>query len=113
MPPRSWPVSIRSHGWLSSATKAVAVSFCACSATASATCIAPPVTVPGGKPVTALPGLTPRSPFTTVGPVLVTVEAPSTAKLCAAPNDGAVAARARPGAAKASDKASNIDRAAP
>ena len=29
--------------------------------------------MPGGKPVTAVPGLTPRSPVMTEGPVLVTV----------------------------------------
>jgi hypothetical protein len=40
-----------------------------------------------------VPGLTPRFPVTTVGPVFVTVEAPSTAKLCAVPKDGATAAR--------------------
>jgi hypothetical protein len=44
--------------------------------------------------VTAVPGLTPRSPFTMVGPVLVTVELPSTAKLSAVPSDGATAANA-------------------
>jgi len=40
----------------------------------------PPVTLPGGKPVTAVPGLTPKSPVMTVGPVLVTVEAPKNRK---------------------------------
>jgi len=49
---------------------------------------------PGGNPVIAVPGLTPRSPVMTVGPVLVTVDAPNTAKLCAVPNDGAIAANA-------------------
>src|ERR1035438_767489 len=43
------------------------------------------VTIPGGKPVTARPGATPRFPFTTVTPVLVTVEAPRTVKLLAVP----------------------------
>ena len=42
-----------------------------------------PFTVPGGKPVTALPGLTPRSPLRIVGPTLVTVAPASTAKLAA------------------------------
>src|SRR5439155_12512345 len=37
------------------------------------------------KPVIAVPGLTPRSPPTMVAPVLVTVEAPRTAKVLAAP----------------------------
>ena len=49
---------------------------------------------PGGlekvKPVTELPGLSPRSPLMTVGPEFVTVEPPSTAKLAAVPNVGAV-----------------------
>ena len=44
--------------------------------------------VPGGRPVTAVPGLTPRSPAIMVGPVLVTVDAARTAKPCAAPRDG-------------------------
>ena len=35
----------------------------------------PLITVPGGKPVTAVPGLTPRSPEINDGPVLVTVAA--------------------------------------
>lgn len=48
------------------------------------------MTWPGGKPVTALPGLTPRSARIVLGPVLVTVEAPRTAKLDAAPSGGAV-----------------------
>ncbi len=52
----------------------------------------PLVTTPGGKPVTAVPGLTPRSPEMTDGPVLVTVEPASTAKDVAVPKptvDGA------------------------
>ena len=36
-------------------------------------CAMAPFTVPGGNPVTAVPGLTPRSPLMTLGPVLVTV----------------------------------------
>src|SRR6185436_2222122 len=47
------------------------------------------MTIPGGKPVTALPGLTPRSPATMLGPVLVTVEPPRTPKLAAVPSDWA------------------------
>jgi hypothetical protein len=42
--------------------------------------------------VTALPGLTPKSPLMTVGPVLVTAEPPRTAKAAAVPSEGAVAA---------------------
>src|SRR3972149_3257200 len=44
-----------------------------------------PTTLPGGNPVTALPGLTPRSPVTVVAPVLVTVAPARTAKLAADP----------------------------
>jgi hypothetical protein len=55
----------------------------------------PPVAVPGGKPVTAVPGLTAKSSVTTVGPVFVTVEAPRTAKVCAEPSGGADSAQAR------------------
>ena len=51
------------------------IAFWAASEAAFAAWIVP-VTIPGGKPTTAAPGLTPRSPLTTVGPVLVTVEAP-------------------------------------
>ncbi len=50
-------------------------------------------TLPGGNPVTALPGLTPRFPLTMVAPVLVTVEPPRTAKLAAVPSVGAVCCR--------------------
>src|SRR5437870_104919 len=52
------------------------------------------MTTPGGKPVTEEPGETPKSPLTTVGPVLVTVLPPRTAKLAAVPNAGAGAASA-------------------
>ena len=45
---------------------------------------------PRGNPVTAVPGATPKSPVTTVGPVFVTVEPARTAKLCAVPSEGAV-----------------------
>jgi len=41
-----------------------------------------------------LPGLSPRSPVITDGPVLVTVEEPSTANFCAVPSEGAVWASA-------------------
>jgi hypothetical protein len=45
------------------------------------------VIVPGGKPVTAVPGLSPRSaPVITVGPVLVTVLLPKTPKHDAVPS---------------------------
>jgi hypothetical protein len=41
--------------------------------------------VSGWKPVIAVPGLNPKSPVMTVGPVLVTVEPPRTAKSPAVP----------------------------
>jgi hypothetical protein len=73
---------------------AVVRSDSACNATASAPCMAP-FTMPGGNPVTALPGLTPRSPLMTLGPVLVTVVPARTPKLPAVPRPtGAVAATA-------------------
>src|SRR5215210_7667959 len=65
-------------------------------ATASVAWMIPPDTTPGGKPVTALPGLTPRSPLTLDAPVLVTVAPARTAKLAAVPRPtGACAALAR------------------
>src|SRR5436305_4759117 len=62
-------------------------SFWACMATASLLWIAPPTMTPGGKPVTALPGLTPTLPLTVVAPVLVTVDPPRTPKFCAVPRE--------------------------
>jgi hypothetical protein len=44
--------------------------------------------MPGGKPVMARPGHTPRSPVTTVEPVLVAVEPARTAKFSAVPREG-------------------------
>ena len=64
---------------------AVLRSSLAWSATASAAWVAP-ITWPGGKPVTAVPGLTPTSPVMIDGPVLVTVEPASTANGVAVPN---------------------------
>ncbi len=55
-------------------------------ATASATCRAPLITMPGGNPVTAVPGLRPRSPEMTEGPVLVMVAPARTANDVAVPN---------------------------
>jgi hypothetical protein len=60
---------------------AVVKSASACAATGS-TCRVP-VIVPGGNPVTAVPGLTPISPVTAVAPLLVTVEPARTAKFAA------------------------------
>jgi hypothetical protein len=63
---------------------AVVKSAIACAAAGSPACIVP-ITVPGGNPVTAVPGLTPRSPVTWELPVLVTVEPARTVKLAADP----------------------------
>jgi hypothetical protein len=57
----------------------------ACAPTASAAWIVP-LTVPGGNPVTAVPGETPRFPVTVVPPVLVTVEPARTANGAAVPS---------------------------
>lgn len=65
-------------------------SFCAWAATESPACIVP-LTIPGGNPVTAVPGLTPRLPLTVVGPVFVTALPPSTPKLPAVPRGGRIA----------------------
>jgi len=47
-----------------------------------------PVITPGGKPVTSVPGQTPRLPLTTVEPVFVAVELARTANFAAVPNVG-------------------------
>ena len=66
---------------------AVVRSDLACAATASALCMVPLMTRPGGNPVTAAAGLTPRSPLIMLLPVLVTLGVPaSTAKLPAVPS---------------------------
>ena len=71
------------------------VSLCAPAAAASAAWTVPGgTTKPGGNPVIALPGLTPKFPLITVLPVFVTVELPKTAKAAAVPNGGATAASA-------------------
>ncbi|WP_246507059.1 hypothetical protein [Actinocrinis puniceicyclus] len=67
------------------------------------------VTMPGGNPVIAVPGLTPRSPLIWLAPVLVTAEPANTAKLAAVPRStGACAALALGAPAKtmANDTAS-------
>jgi len=56
-----------------------------------------PVTVPGGNPVTEVPGYKPRSPPMVLGPVLVTVVPARTPKLAAVPRSGAVAVAASAG----------------
>ncbi len=49
--------------------------------------IAPPVTTPGPKPVTADPGLTPTFPVILVWPIFVTVDPARTAKADAPPKE--------------------------
>ena len=63
---------------------AVLKSVWAIAALESAVC-STPFTIPGGNPVTAIPGLSPRSPVITVRPVLVTVAPDRAAKLAAEP----------------------------
>ena len=55
------------------------------------------------------PGLNPRSPLMTVGPVLVTVLPPRTAKFVAVPNRGCVAASAAIGHAASTNAEATID----
>jgi hypothetical protein len=84
------PVGGGMDAWL----YAVVRSAWACAATLSVTCLLP-FTMPGGNPVTEVPGLRPRFPLTTVRPVLVTVVPARTPKLLAVPRPtGAVAATA-------------------
>ena len=97
-PPRSWLVLSTTGPRPAASLYAVVRSSCAWRATASAAWMVPAFTWPGGKPVTADPGLTPRSPETTPGPVLVTVVPASTANDVAVPRPtGACAATATPG----------------
>src|SRR5438105_2780591 len=63
---------------------AVVKSSWAVAATESPRCLLP-ITTPGPNPTSAVPGLIPRSPETTLAPVLVTVEPARTAKLLADP----------------------------
>ena len=63
---------------------AVVKSCCAFKAFASASWIAP-ITIPGGNPVTAVPGSSPKAPLIIVGPEFVTVDDASTAKAAAVP----------------------------
>ena len=95
-PPRSFDTTV--NGVRPAASLyAVFRSDWACRATPSAMCFVPLITFPGGKPVTALPGSTPRSPAMTEGPVLVTVWPANTANDAALPSPtGAWAADATP-----------------
>jgi len=69
----------------------------------SATCCVP-ITEPGGKPVTEVPGLNPKSPVIVVAPVLVIVVLAKTAKLSALKRFTAVAALAALGPLKPTPK---------
>ncbi len=71
-PPRSVPAEAV-DGRPAASLNAVVRSAWACFAVASAAWMVPLFTTPGGKPVTAVPGLTPKSPEITEAPVLVTV----------------------------------------
>jgi hypothetical protein len=83
---------------LDASLNAVVSAAFAASAVASAAWMVPALTTPGGNPVTAVPGLTPRLPRTVDGPVLVTVVPASTAYPAADPRPtGGVAAEATPG----------------
>jgi len=84
-PPRSVPAEAV-DGRPAASLKAVVRSAWACFAVASAAWMVPLVTTPGGKPVTAVPGLTPKSPEITEAPVLVTVLPASTANGAAVPS---------------------------
>src|SRR5437762_1331794 len=70
---------------------------CAAAETPSPACCVP-TTTPGPNPVTAVPGLVPRSPVTVVRPVLVTV-GPAGTLPGAAHSAGAAAPATAPGAA--------------
>ncbi len=75
---------VSAMSWVIAAVKSV------CAVVALAPVNVTPLTVPGGNPVIAVPGLAPRSPVRTVAPVLVTAEPPRTAKVAADPRDAAV-----------------------
>ena len=83
-PPRSPATVTAPTDRPAASLNAVVKSSWAWAAVASPACVVP-FTVPGGNPVTAVPGLTPRSPVTVVAPVLVTVEPARTAKSAADP----------------------------
>ena len=83
-PPRSLLASKVAGVRPAASVYAVVRSAWACAATASPSCSEPLITT--GEPVTAVPGLTPRSPEMRDGPVFVTVVPANTAKEAAVPN---------------------------
>jgi hypothetical protein len=70
--PENWWVG--TLAFASSYALTIAVRACAAAALPSEV---EPDTTPGGKPTKAWPAATPRSPLTTVGPVLVTPPVPA------------------------------------
>src|SRR5580765_3276382 len=88
MPPR-FPASVIAPTVRAAASLYAAVrSSCAC-ADAGLAMYFVPASMPGGKPVTEVPGLRPRLPLMADAPVLVTVAAANTAYDAAAPRFGA------------------------
>src|ERR1035438_5050263 len=85
VPPMSPGSTGPGHARPAASLYAAVKSLLAWRATALPAIIVPLITIPGANPVTAVPGLTPRFPFTTVAPVLVTVEPARTAKLLDVP----------------------------
>src|SRR3989454_1798077 len=83
-PPRSPATRIAPTVRPAALLYAVVKASCAWAAAGSPAWIVP-LTLPGGNPVTAVPGLSPRSPLTVVAPVLVTMEPARTANVVAAP----------------------------
>src|SRR5437016_374332 len=71
---------------------APAASRWACRAVASSTRMSPTMRLSGVMPLIDLPGLTPTLPLKRDRPLATTDDPPRTAKLCAAPSDGAVCA---------------------
>jgi hypothetical protein len=84
-PPRSVPVRFAVVESNASELYPLSASAYACSAVESLLYVTPPMTVPGGKPVIDVPEYKPKLPLRMRSPVLVTVEAPKTAKLLAVP----------------------------
>lgn len=95
--PNVWPAPMN-MGTLVAGVSPAAVLYAvvrsdwAIAATVVAAWMVPPVTTPGGNPVTAVPGLTPTSPLMRLRPVLVTVVPAITAKLLAVPRPTGVTA---------------------
>jgi hypothetical protein len=79
IPPRSFPVKAVAPGSAIASIHANVASNRA-NATCAGVLVVPPMTMPGRKPVIAVPGETPRLPVRTVLPVLWTLELPKTAK---------------------------------